>query len=386
MNIQIGIDNLKENSKKILKKKNIILLTGSSNVDSSGTPVYQVIKKLIGNKLKAIWSIQHGFFCDKQDNMIFSDSFFWKDFEIEIKSLYREKLLPEENWLDGIDSILIDVFDIGTRVYTFLNHIIMILKFLSGRDIEIILLDRPNPLNGIDCEGNVIGKDNFSILGQIPVPMRHSLTAGEYVGFALNYYKIDVKLEIVEVKNWDRDYYFKGVWTYPSPNMPCFSTAVVYPGAVMIEGTNLSEGRGTTWPFKFIGAPFVDNFKIIEEIKRLDLKGVKFIPVFFKPEFSKFSKELCNGVLIHPENIKEFRSFQTCYEIIRLTRAFHLDKFKWKEPPYEFEYERLPIDMICGSDFVRKSIENNIPFEDIKPQIDSEIKNYREEIEDFLLY
>jgi len=386
MNIQIGIDNLKENSKKILKKKNIILLTGSSNVDSSGIPVYQIIKKLIGNKLKAIWSVQHGFFCDKQDNMVFSDSFFWKDFEIEVKALYREKLLPEEDWLDGIDSILIDVFDIGTRVYTFLNHIIMILKFLSGRDIEIIFLDRPNPLNGSDCEGNLIGKDNFSILGQTPVPMRHSLTAGEYIKFALNYYKIDIKLEIVEVKNWDRNYYFKGVWTCPSPNMPCFSTAVVYPGAVMIEGTNLSEGRGTTWPFKFVGAPFVDNFKIIEETKRLDLKGVKFIPVFFKPEFSKFSKELCKGVLIHPENIKEFRSFHTYYEIIRLIRFFHSDKFKWKEPPYEFEYERLPIDMICGSDFVRESIEKNIPFEYIKPQIDSEIKNYREEIENFLLY
>jgi uncharacterized protein YbbC (DUF1343 family) len=384
--MKLGIDVVKEGYEKILKKRNIVLITASSNVDSSGIPVYQTIKKLAGDRLKALWSLQHGFFVDKQDNMILSDSYYWKEWDIEIKGLYAKSILPKPLWIEGVDALVIDVFDVGTRVYTFVNHILMIMKSLSGKNIDIIILDRPNPLNSMDCEGNVIDEKHFSIVGQIPVPMRHSLTAGEFISYGLNYYAINLQLEVVLVKNWKRDQFFKGIWTIPSPNMPSLNTAVVYPGAVMMEGTNLSEGRGTTRPFELVGAPFIDNQQLVKKLKYLHLKGVKFIPVFFKPEFSKFSGEVCHGVLVHPENLEKFKSFQVYYEIIRLIAQLYPGEFKWKRPPYEFEYMRLPIDMICGSDLIRKSIKKDKKFEEIKSIIDKEIRKYREIAVDYLLY
>ncbi len=384
--MKLGIDVFKENSEKILKKRNIVLITGSSNTDADGIPVYRAVKECAGNRLKAIWSLQHGFFVDKQDNMVLSDSFYWKEFDIEIKSLYGNKLLPEPGWLNGIEALLIDVFDIGTRVYTFVNHVSMIMKFLSGKNIDIIVLDRPNPLNGMDCEGPVGKEEYFSIVGQIPVPMRHSLTPGEFLSYALNYYGPDLQLEVIMNKNWKREAFFKGTWTYPSPNMPGFQTALVYPGAVMLEGTNLSEGRGTTRPFELIGAPFIDNHQLIKELQQLNLNGVIFVPVYFKPEFSKFAGEICPGILVHPENPGKFQSFHVYYEIMRLAARHYPGQFQWKQPPYEFEYKRLPIDMICGSEFTRTSIQNNLPFEAIKPAIDTEIQKYKETVVDYLLY
>jgi uncharacterized protein YbbC (DUF1343 family) len=384
--VKLGIDVFKEEYEKILKKRNIVLITGSSNVDFSGIPVYQTVKKLAGKRLKAIWSLQHGFFVDKQDNMILSDSFYWEELDIEIKSLYAKSILPKPTWIEGVDALVIDVFDVGTRVYTFLNHVLMIMKSLSGKNIDIIMLDRPNPLNGMDCEGNVTDEKHFSIVGQIPIPMRHSLTPGEFISCGLNYYAIDLQLEVVMVKNRQRDQWFKGIWTVPSPNMPSLNTAVVYPGAVMMEGTNLSEGRGTTRPFELVGAPFIDNHKLVKELERLHLKGVKFIPVFFKPGFSKFSGEVCHGILVHPENRDKFKSFRVYYEIIRLIAGLYPGEFKWKQPPYEFEYMRLPIDMICGSDFIRRAIEKDKKFGEIKPIIDREIRKYREIAVDYLLY
>jgi uncharacterized protein YbbC (DUF1343 family) len=168
--------------------------------------------------------------------------------------------------------------------------------------------------------------------------------------------------------------------------MPTFNTAVLYPGSVMLEGTNLSEGRGTTRPFEFIGAPFIDNLKLVNRLACLDLKGAKFIPVFFKPEFSKFSGEICKGIFVYIEDVSEIRSFEVFYEIIRAVRELHHNQFKWQEPPYEFEYTRLPIDMICGSDLIRKSIEGNLPFKEIETSIIGEIKSYIGDINKYLLY
>ncbi|MCI0470247.1 MAG: DUF1343 domain-containing protein, partial [Candidatus Aminicenantes bacterium] len=362
------------------------LLTGSSVIDSAGIPVFQVVKQLFGRRLKCVWSLQHGFFVDRQDNMILSDSFYDQDFDLEVKSLYGEKLLPPGEWLAGIDVLLVDVFDIGVRVYTFLNHVTQIMKSLSGKGLTVVVLDRPNPLNGATIEGNLAQAEFFSIVGALPIPMRHGLTAGEFISYALSYHGIDLELEIIKVQGWRRDSWFKGAWTYPSPNMPSFRTALVYPGAVMLEGVNLSEGRGTTRPFEFAGAPFIDNFKSVSELARLNLPGVMFIPVFFKPEFSKYAGEVCKGILIHPQNIFEFSSFAVYYEIIRLVRAGYPGKFRWKEPPYEFEYKRPPIDMICGSNFIRKSIEANIPFKEIEPVIAAQLETYRQDIDNFLLY
>lgn len=380
-----GVDKIEESFSLSLKKKKIALITGSSNADSSGQPVFKKIKELAGENLKSIWSLQHGFFIDKQDNMVFSEPFYWKDLNIDVRSLYGETLLPEKNWIEGIDAILVDVFDVGTRVYTFVNHIIKIMKFYSGENIEIIVLDRPNPLGGRIIEGNLAEKEYFSIVGELPVPMRHGLTVGEYLLFAKKYYKIDISLKIIKIENWNRDL-FEPLWTYPSPNMPAYNTAIVYPGAVMLEGVNLSEGRGTTRPFEFVGAPFVNALSLADHMNSKNFNGVHFIPIFFKPEFSKFSNEICNGILVSVTNRNTFRSFEVYYEIIRWVYRTYPEGFKWKKPPYEYEYKRPPIDMISGSSSLRESIESDIPFSDIERDINYKNIEYWKKIEKFLLY
>jgi len=266
--------------------------------------------------------------------------------------------------------------------------VLMIMQYLAKKKaaVEIVVVDRPNPLNGMDAEGNVMLPEYFSIVGQVPVPMRHTLTAGEFLSFGMNYYGLDLQLKVIMNKQWKRESFFKGTWTYPSPNMPTLNTAVVYPGAVLLEGTNLSEGRGTTRPFELVGAPFVDNRALLKELQERKMDGVTFIPAYFKPEFSKFSGEICKGLQVYPSDPKSFRSFQVYYEIIRWIADRYPEDFQWKQPPYEFEYERLPIDMICGSPFIRTSIEKNKPFESIQPEIESQIEAYKETVSDFLLY
>jgi uncharacterized protein YbbC (DUF1343 family) len=384
--MKLGIDIFQNNPEAILKKRNFALITGSSTVDSSGNPTYRLVKQLAGKQMKAIWSLQHGFFMDKQDNMIFSDSFFWEELDCEVKSLYRDKIFPESDWLKNLDALVIDLQDVGTRVYTFLNHMVLVMKYLSGSHIDVIVLDRPNPLNGVDIEGNVAEENYFSIVGSLPVPMRHGLSAGEFLAYALSIFDIELNLEIVKITNWKRKDHFKGVWTYPSPNMPSLQTAMVYPGAVLLEGTNISEGRGTTRPFEFLGSPFIDNTCLINELKKCNLKAVQFVPIFFKPEYSKFSNTICQGILVVAENIKEFNVFQIFYEVIRLIRNLYPDKFNWKQPPYEYETERLPIDMICGTDFIRKSIEMGMSYDEISLSITSQINDYKKAVANYLLY
>ena len=381
-----GIDILPRLFKKVIGDRSFVLLTGSTNVDSRGRPVYEVVRQLAGKRLRAVWSLQHGFFVDKQDNMILSPSHVWPELELTIRSLYGKRLLPEEDWLDGIQTLVIDIFDVGTRVYTFVNHLVMILRWLSGRNIEVIVLDRPNPLDGLDAEGPISRPDYFSIVGQLPVPMRHSLSVGEYLSYALSYYALDLQLTVVKVRNWKRKDYFNGIWTYPSPNMPSLAAALVYPGAVLLEGTNLSEGRGTTRPFEFVGSPFLDHFRLRAELERLQLPGALFIPVFFKPEFSKFAGHVCRGLQVQVQDRLLFRSFAVYYELIRLVKQFHPDHFHWQTPPYEFEFDRLPIDMICGSDLIRKTIERNAGYAEIAEQVERGIAGYRECVSPFLLY
>ena len=385
MEIVLGIDRFLKTGEKLLRGRSFALICGSANLDSSGTPVYFSLKQKFPDQLKAIWSLQHGFFVDKQDNMVLSPSFFWEKMGLEVRSLYGELLLPPPDWLQDIDVVVADVLDVGSRVYTFLNHLIMILPALFASGIEMIMLDRPNPINGHSLAGNVLEDSHVSIVGQVPVPMRHGLSAAEYVNFGRYFRQLDGQLTVVGVEGWSREETPAVTWTYPSPNMPTYHTALVYPGAVMLEGTNISEGRGTTRPFELVGAPFLDNYKIVELLRRY-VKTVDLAPIFFKPEFSKFAGRLCRGLLVGPVYEETFDPFALYYELIRLVREFYPDDFSWREPPYEFELERLPIDMICASTLIRQAIEENRPYSDLNVEIRRQHNRYRREIKAHLLY
>lgn len=381
-----GIDALEGIHARLLGRRRIALVTGSANTDSAARPTHEVVRRLAGNRLRAVWALQHGFFVDKQDNMVLSPSFHWQRAGVPVRSLYGRSLLPEEEWLRGIDLLLCDPFDVGTRVYTFLNHLVMVLRHLSGRGVEAVVLDRPNPLNGRDLEGPLARPGHFSIVAQLPVPMRHGLTAGEFLSYAISHHGLDVPLTVVKARGWRREDYFPGNWTLPSPNMPSFATALVYPGAVLLEGTNLSEGRGTTRPFELAGAPFVDPFRLAAELARLRLPGARFVPMYFKPEFSKHAGRVCGGVLAQVTDRDRFRSFAVYYELIRAVARLYPGRFAWKKPPYEFERRRPPIDMICGTDRIRRSIEMDIPYARLRAGIERGHAAYSEAVQPFRLY
>lgn len=362
------------------------LICAGSTVDGNGEPVFRQIHSLLGKRLKSIWSLQHGFHNDTQDNMLFSRSFVHSELGIPVCSLYDECLLPAEEWLEGIDTLIIDIQDIGSRVYTFTNHMVKLACALSGQKLRWIFLDRPNPLGGLVLEGSLLDPEYYSIVGEISVPMRHGLSAAEYLRLAIKEKKLSIDLTVIPAEGWRRRDLFHGIWTLPSPNMPSHATACIYPGAVLLEGTNLSEGRGTTRPFELIGAPFIDALRLARHMNSIPGTGIQAVPLHFKPEFSKHGGSVCNGILCHQPDRANTRSYAFFCELIRWVRQEFPEHFSWKNPPYEFESHRPPIDMITGSEDFRLAVEANRPLEDSMNQNEADFDLYRKRIAPILLY
>lgn len=312
-----------------------------------------------GVKLKRIFSPEHGLFAVEQDQKPVSER---RVGNIEIVSLYgasETTLFPSSAALDGIEVIFIDVQDVGARYYTYLNTMAYLLRAISGRDIECVVLDRPNPLGGIQCEGPGLEKEFHSFVGVFDVPVRHGLTCGE---IALMYHKkekVDCELTIVPMKNWTREQYHDGtglVWIPPSPNMPTLETALVYPGMCLIEGTNLSEGRGTTVPFQVIGAPFIEKNQFAATLNSMKLPGVYFRPVDFRPTFNKYADEICGGVFIHVIERDAFRPFLTGIAVIKTAVELYGERFQFTTGVYEFTDAHPAFDLLCGTNRIREAI------------------------------
>jgi len=369
-----------------LGRHHFALISASNVVHAQNRPVFLSLQERFPRGFREIWSLQHGFYVDKQDNMILSDSFFDDRLQIPIKSYYGQNLVPDPDDTRDLDLLIVDIFDVGCRVYTFLNHVVKILQALSGTGIRVVIADRPNPLGGMIREGNCASSEFFSLVGMADVPMRHGLSAGEYIRYAAATHEIDLPLEVIQAYGWKRKDAFQGIWTYPSPNMPRWRTALLYPGAVMLEGTNLSEGRGTTRPFEIFGAPYLDNDRLCRDLNRQNYPGAEFIPVFFQPEFSKYNREICRGLLLHITDPVKLRSFHLFYEVLRTVCTEYPDQFAFSTEPYEFQYDRPAIDLICGSSLIRKSLVQNRPWGEISQNIARDIRRFEEEVTPFLLY
>ncbi len=254
---------------------------------------------------------------------------------------------------------------------------------------KFIVLDRPNPLNGQTLEGPVLDMNFASFVGLYPVPVRHGLTVGELALWLNERFQMGADLEVVAMKGWKRRMYFEETglpWVLPSPNMPTVDTAVVYPGACLIEGTNLSEGRGTTHPFEMIGAPFINPDQLAGLLNRDKLPGAAFRACRFEPTFHKFKEEPCGGIQIHVKDRGTFEPFLTSLAVIQ--RAFDLyhTQFSWRQPPYEYETEKLPFDILCGTDRIRKTIEAGLSVTTLRKSWKSEADLFSRERKPFLLY
>lgn len=348
-------------------KGNIGLLSHSATITSDFKNGVVELKKIFGSRLIKLFGPQHGFVTDVQDNMIETKHFIHPYFQIPVYSLYSETRIPTDEMLEGIDTLIIDLQDVGTRVYTYISTLTLILEKCHKKNIEIVVFDRPNPVGGTIIEGNVLEEKWQSFVGKLPIPQRHAMTMGEVGHFAVKIKNLDINYRVIQMENWNRNMFFKQTnlpWVNPSPNLPTMEGAITFVGTVLYEGTNISEARGTTRSLEMIGHPKIEAFKFAEHMNKIlndaDLhQGITFRPQVFFPMFQKFSGSACGGVHMHIINENLARPWSAAQLLCR--ELFHELKsdFSWNSKPYEYEHDRLAIDLINGSEEAKIWVEQN---------------------------
>jgi uncharacterized protein YbbC (DUF1343 family) len=351
--VQLPLDNLHELWPKQFRGARIGALLHPASVSSKLEHASRILGRFTGKlfRLSAFFGPQHGFLGQTQDNMAE-----WKTYEhprlhIPIYSLYGEHREPTAEMLQNIDAVVIDLQDIGARYYTFIWTLYLCMRACEKHSVPIVVLDRPNPINGLTIEGPILDSDYRSFVGMHPIRVRHGRTIGELALQFRNEAFLNCRLSILPMRNWKRAMWFDETglpWVMPSPNMPTLETATVYPGMCLLEGTNISEGRGTTRPFEIFGAPFIEAEQLCRELNNSKLPGVFFREAYFQPAFHKFAGQLCGGAQLHVVDRNSFRPFATGVEIIKRIRKLCGDQFQWKQPPYEYEWKRLPIEILIG--------------------------------------
>ena len=351
-----------------LKGQRVGVLANPASIDHKFRHVVDRLGASQDWSLAAIFGPQHGFRSDLQDNMIESPHTKDKRRDVPIFSLYSETREPTPEMLALIDVLVIDVQDVGARIYTFIYTMANCLRAAARAGIPVIVCDRPNPIGGLAVEGPMLEPGYESFVGLYRMPMRHGMTVGELARLFNEHHRIGAKLEIVPMEGWSREMYWDDTglpWVLPSPNMPTLDTAVVYPGTVLFEGTMLSEGRGTTRPFELIGAPWIDGDPFAARMNAVGLKGIHFRPAIFEPTFQKHARTTCGGCQIHVTSRDEFAPVKAGVSLLREFYGAAPNAFKWRDPPYEYEHDKMPIDILAGSPSLREQIERQVPLEEI---------------------
>ncbi len=279
---------------------------------------------------------------------------------LPVFSLYGTERKPTAAMCDHFDVLLIDIVDVGTRVYTFLYTMAYCLEAAREHGKTVMVLDRPNPIGGEKIEGNLLREDCRSFVGLFPIPMRHGLTFGELAVMINEAFGIGADLEVVPMQGWERGMLWSDTglpWVFPSPNMPSLQTAMVYPGQVLWEGANVSEGRGTTLPFELFGAPFFRHADLLKQLQQVPLPGCLFRPVAFEPTSNKWAGKVCYGFHLHVTDHEAFLPYRTSLALLQAVIALYPAEFQYKSPPYEYEFERLPMDLILGDRALREALE-----------------------------
>jgi uncharacterized protein YbbC (DUF1343 family) len=308
---------------------------------------------------------------------------------VPIYSLYSETREPTADMLRDLDVLVIDLQDVGTRIYTYVHTMANCLRAARRHGIKAIVCDRPNPIGGIAVEGPMLAAGFESFVGLYPTPMRHGMTIGELAHLFNDYFGIGADLEVVAMGGWRREMYHEATglpWVLPSPNIPTVDTAVVYPGTVLLEGTNVSEGRGTTKPFELIGAPWVVAEQFAERMNRLELPGARFRPAVFEPTFHKHAGASCGGCQIHVQDRAAFRAVLTGVALTAGLRAADPARFRWRDPPYEYERDKLPFDILAGSSWLREEIERGAAAREIAGSWQPGVEEFMRVRDRFLLY
>lgn len=387
--IRIGIEQLCRSPLESLAGKRFGLLSNQASTDSSFMHSRDLLRQTFPGQLTCLFSPQHGFFSEKQDNMVESDHGLDLESGLPVYSLYGETRKPYPSMFAGIDVLLVDLIDVGTRVYTFIWTVVHCLEVAKETGVKVVILDRPNPIGGHLVEGNLLAVDCASFVGRCAIPMRHGLTIGELALFCNQELSIGAELEVVRMGGWQRHMFFPATgypWVFPSPNMPSFMAALVYPGQVIWEGTNISEARGTTLPFELLGAPFLQHGAVLSFLQATDLPGCRLRPLRFEPTSGKWMGQGCNGFQIHVTDCEQFRPYRTSLALLQAIQTLYPEQFAYKEPPYEYEFERLPMDLIIGDRRVREALEQGVSIQEMEQGWQEELEAYQQRSRAVLLY
>lgn len=355
--VATGLEILLRQSERF-QNRNIGLIVNQSSVTQDLKYSWNALKER-GMHVKMIFSPEHGLFATEQDQIAVNCQ---PELGCEVVSLYgdsAESLIPDKSLLDNIDLVLFDIQDVGSRYYTYINTLALFMEAVSGMDLEIMVLDRPNPLGGCVVEGPMLDPAFHSFVGIFPVPVRHGMTAGELALLYRDVKKLDLNLNVIKMEGWQRSMLFPETglpWIPPSPNMPTFATAEVYPGLCLLEGTNVSEGRGTTTPFQLSGAPFIKPDDLARRCRKFGLEGVLFRPVWFKPTFHKFCGEVIGGIWLHVTDHVRFRSFATGVAMTVALQELYPEHLQFLNGVYEFNDTIPAFDLLAGNSTIRTSI------------------------------
>ena len=389
MPVRPGIEMLLSEQRDLVKAARVGVVVHPASVLSDLRHTADVLAECRDFKLVSLLGPQHGARGEKQDNMIESEFYRDPDIGLPVHSLYGDTRCPTKEMLGDIDVLLYDLQDAGTRVYTFIHTMAYCMEACARYGKRMIVLDRPNPVNGRAVEGNILDPDFRSFVGLYPIPMRHGMTTGELALLFNSEFGIHCDLAIVEMDGWHRDYWFEQTglpWVQPSPNLPTIDSAIVYPGTVLVEGTCLSEGRGTTRPFELVGAPFIQSRTYAAYLNALHLPGVWFRPAYFQPTFQKWAGVMCGGVQIHVLDRENFEPCLTGIAVISAARALYPESFKWRNPPYEYEYEKLPIEILCGGKTIPDLIDRGAPPNEIRQSWQNDVTAFQRQRAPYLLY
>jgi uncharacterized protein YbbC (DUF1343 family) len=385
-----GLEVFVEKSHVRFRKMRLGVLCNQASVDKSLRHASEVLtQKKLKLNITCFIGPQHGIRGEKQDNMVESDDFIDPKLNLPVYSLYGKTRQPTDDILDKVDAIVVDLQDIGTRIYTFMYTMAYCMQGAKRKGKKVIVLDRPNPIDGIHAEGNVLESGFSSFVGLFPIPTRHGLTMGELALLFNNAFGIGCDLEIIKLQGWKRLSYgddWGRDWVPPSPNIPNVESALIFPGGVHFEGTNVSEGRGTTKPFEFVGAPYIDADALAKTMNDLKLPGVFFRAIYFQPTYQKCKDEVCGGVQIHVTDRNKFNSFKAGVTLLYKIAETYPEDFEWKRPPYEYEHDRMPIDLITGTPALREAVDQKKGLNAFFQQSDTELKRFLKLRKDFLLY
>ena len=387
--MKLGLETLLEAGPRLLRGARVGLICNQASVNHKLHHAADLLYEHPSIDLRALFGPQHGIRGDVQDNMIETEHTVDRATGLPIHSLYSDTREPTEGMLNDLDVLVFDMQDVGCRIYTFAYTMANCMMAARKFGKKVIVCDRPNPINGVDVSGNVLEPDHASFVGQFAIPTRHGMTLGELARMFNNHFELNSDLEVVKMDGWERSYWqdqTDAPWVLPSPNIPTLDSATVFPGTVHFEGTQLSEGRGTTRPFELVGAPYVNPEEYARSLNDLDLPGVFFRSCIFRPTFQKHAGTSCGGVQIHVTDRHAFEPVITGLALVKIAYDLYTGEFRWKEPPYEYVYDRNPFDVIAGTSSIREAIEARRSLEAMQDGWKDDLDSFRQLREAYLLY